>query len=70
MHTRAFRPALEITRTTRLYSAVPRCPRLHTLSSHRVFTPQVAESLACLPIFLAGCESLLVLGGPVYTSRL
>jgi len=30
----------------------------------------VAESLACLPIFLAGCESLLVLGGPVYTSRL
>ena len=30
----------------------------------------IDESLACLPIFLAGCAELLVLAGPTYTERL
>ena len=30
----------------------------------------VQEALACLPIFLAGCDRLLVLAGPTYSSRL
>ena len=30
----------------------------------------IRESLACLPIFLAGCETLLVIAGPTYSSRL
>ena len=30
----------------------------------------VSESLACLPVFLAGCKQLFVLAGPSYTSRL
>ena len=27
-------------------------------------------SLACLPVFLAGCQTLLVVAGPTYCSRL
>ena len=30
----------------------------------------IDASLACLPIFLAGCNSLLVLAGPTYATRL
>ena len=30
----------------------------------------IADSLACLPVFLAGCKNLLVLAGPTYTERL
>ena len=30
----------------------------------------IAESLACLPVFLAGCNSMLVIAGPTYTQRL
>ena len=30
----------------------------------------IDDSLACLPVFLAGCNQLLVLAGPTYTSRL
>ena len=30
----------------------------------------IEKSLACLPVFLAGCKQLLVLAGPTYTSRL
>ena len=30
----------------------------------------IDESLACLPIFLAGCQKLLLLVGPTYASRL
>ena len=31
---------------------------------------QIADSLACLPVFLAGCKQLFVLAGPTYASRL
>ena len=30
----------------------------------------VQDSLACLPVSLAGCRQLLVLAGPTYASRL
>jgi len=30
----------------------------------------INDSLACLPVFLAGCKQLLVLAGPTYASRL
>ena len=30
----------------------------------------IDDSLACLPVFLAGCKQLLALVGPSYTSRL
>ena len=30
----------------------------------------IQQSLACLPIFLAGCQMLLVVAGPTYCSRL
>ena len=30
----------------------------------------INESLACLPVYLSGCQSLLVLAGPTYTRRL
>ena len=30
----------------------------------------ITESLACLPIFLAGCRRLLVVAGPTYVQRL
>jgi len=30
----------------------------------------IQQSLACLPVFLAGCQMLLVVAGPTYCSRL
>ena len=30
----------------------------------------ISQSLACLPVFLAGCKTLLVVAGPTYTQRL
>ena len=30
----------------------------------------IDRSLACLPIFLAGCNGLLIMAGPTYASRL
>ena len=30
----------------------------------------IEQSLACLPVFLAGCQKLLIVAGPTYTSRL
>jgi len=30
----------------------------------------IEQSLACLPVFLAGCQTLLVMAGPTYCSRL
>ena len=30
----------------------------------------IEQSLACLPVFLAGCQTLLVVAGPTYCSRL
>ena len=30
----------------------------------------IADSLMCLPVFLAGCKQLLVLAGPTYATRL
>ena len=30
----------------------------------------IQQSLACLPVFLAGCQTLLVVAGPTYCSRL
>ena len=30
----------------------------------------IQQSLACLPVFLAGCKTLLVVAGPTYCSRL
>lgn len=31
---------------------------------------RIDEALACLPVFLAGCESLLILPGESYVTRL
>ena len=30
----------------------------------------ISQSLACLPVFLAGCKDMLVVAGPTYTQRL
>ena len=30
----------------------------------------IQQALACLPVFLAGCQTLLVVAGPTYCSRL
>ena len=30
----------------------------------------IQQSLACLPVFLVGCQTLLVVAGPTYCSRL
>ena len=30
----------------------------------------ISKSLVCLPVFLAGCKTLLVVPGPTYTQRL
>ena len=30
----------------------------------------IDQALACLPVFLAGCQKLLIVAGPTYTSRL
>ena len=30
----------------------------------------IQQSLACLPVFLAGCQTLLVVAGPTYCARL
>merc|ERR1711908_235014 len=30
----------------------------------------IADDLECLPIFIAGCNTMLVISGPTYTSRL
>ena len=30
----------------------------------------ITKSVACLPIFLAGCKQLLILAGPTYATRL
>ena len=30
----------------------------------------IEQSLACLPVFLAGCQTLLVVAGTTYCSRL
>ena len=35
-----------------------------------ILQSNVSEELACLPIFLAGCQQLLVCAGPTYSSRL
>ena len=51
---------------------------LHTIHAPRL-TPQdkacidqdnIDQALACLPIFLAGCQTLLVVAGTTYCSRL
>eukprot|EP00398_MALV-I-01_sp_L67-1_P000639 gene639-206_t len=31
---------------------------------------EIASDLLCLPLFLAGCETLLIIAGPTYTERL
>eukprot|EP00398_MALV-I-01_sp_L67-1_P000640 gene640-207_t len=31
---------------------------------------EIASDLLCLPLFLAGCETLLIIAGPTYTDRL
>ena len=31
---------------------------------------KIEEQLSCLPIFLAGCNALLVLAGPTYLERM
>eukprot|EP00964_Phaeocystis_antarctica_P097177 scaffold63345_cov76-Phaeocystis_antarctica.AAC.1 len=56
------------------------CHRVLTLSKYaRRLVPQdkacidqgnIQQSLACLPVFLAGCQTLLVVAGPTYCSSL
>ena len=40
-------------------------PRVHAQDQNNI-----EQSLACLPVFLAGCQKLLIVAGPTYTSRL
>ena len=66
-------------------TAAPFPPRMHQLGNDEKHVrlasraPQdkacidqnnIEQSLACLPVFLAGCQTLLVVAGPTYCSRL
>ena len=44
----------------------------HALTQDKACIDQnnIEQSLACLPVFLAGCQTLLVVAGPTYCSRL
>ena len=45
-------------------------PRLAPQDKACIDQGNIQQSLACLPIFLAGCQTLLVVAGPTYCSRL
>ena len=58
---------------------LPRITCTHAIKSYAPRTAQdkacidqnnIQQSLACLPVFLAGCQTLLVVAGPSYCSRL
>ena len=51
---------------TRLTRASPRTPQDKACIDQN----NIQQSLACLPVFLAGCQTLLVVAGPTYCSRL
>ena len=63
------------------YTLLPRITRAHA-RDEIIYAPRTAQdkacidqsnieqSLACLPVFLAGCQTLLVVAGPTYCSRL
>ena len=46
-----------------------RTPRLW-LDKACIDQSNISESLSCLPIFLAGCQQLLIVAGPTYPTRL
>lgn len=49
----------------------PRCPHAaHSQDRACIDTADVNTSLMCLPVFLAGCQKLLVLVGPTFATRL
>ena len=45
-------------------------PLPHTQDKACIDQNNIQQSLACLPVFLAGCQTLLVVAGPTYCSRL
>ena len=45
-------------------------PRLAPQDKACIDQNNIEQSLACLPVFLAGCQTLLVVAGPTYCSRL
>ena len=45
-------------------------PRLAPQDKACIDQGNIQQSLACLPVFLAGCQTLLVVAGPTYCSRL
>ena len=47
-----------------------RAPRLVPQDKACIDQGNIQQSLACLPVFLAGCQTLLVVAGPTYCSRL
>ena len=57
---------------TRMYGEEIRAPRPlpHTQDKACIDQNNIKQSLACLPVFLAGCQTLLVVAGPTYCSRL
>ena len=53
-----------------LARSVKRAPRLAPQDKACIDQGNIQQSLACLPAFLAGCQTLLVVAGPTYCSRL
>ena len=47
-----------------------RAPRLVPQDKACIDQGNIQQSLACLPVFLAGCQTLLVVAGATYCSRL
>ena len=47
-----------------------RAPRLAPQDKACIDQNNIQQSLACLPVFLAGCQTLLVVAGTSYCSRL
>jgi len=53
-----------------MYVRLKRVPRLAPQDKACIDQGNIQQSLACLPVFLAGCQTLLVVAGPTYCSRL
>eukprot|EP00964_Phaeocystis_antarctica_P020480 scaffold11323_cov63-Phaeocystis_antarctica.AAC.2 len=50
--------------------SVKHAPRLVPQDKACIDQGDIQQSLACLPVFLAGCQTLLVVAGPTFCSRL
>ena len=56
--------------STHSHPLLPRITCTHTQDKACIDQSNIQQSLACLPVFLAGCQTLLVVAGPTYCSRL